>query len=291
MAARSSATRTAAPDLAADVSGRKSLRPSKDSVLAAAEGLARDAAAEVADRPEDVGEHLGATDEGDRLVAHRFTCTLRGYRGWVWTVLVARAPRARTATVCEVVLVPGDGALLTPQWLPWSQRLRPGDLGPADILPFRADDPRLEPGFTSAGDHEVDEVAIEELALARARVLSEDGRDQAAQRWYETSAGSRGVAPGRAGADCEACGFLIPLQGALGQVFGVCANEWSPDDGRVVTLGHSCGAHSETDVVAHPSDWPDPAPIIDELRIDVVSRGDEDADLALTVRDGATARQ
>jgi len=64
--------------------------------------------------------------------------------------------------------------------------------------------------------------------------------------------------------------FLQPaLQGALGQVFGVCANAWSPDDGKVVSLDHGCGAHSETDVPQHATDWPAPDPLIDELSIDV----------------------
>ena len=63
------------------------------------------------------------------------------------------------------------------------------------------------------------------------------------------------------------------LQGSLGQVFGVCANEWSEDDGRVVSLDHGCGAHSETDVEPHPTDWPDDAPVIDEMSVEIVDRG------------------
>jgi hypothetical protein len=58
----------------------------------------------------------------------------------------------------------------------------------------------------------------------------------------------------------------------MGQLFGVCANEWSPDDGKVVSLDHGCGAHSETDVEEHPTDWPAPAPLIDEHEIEPVSR-------------------
>src|SRR6187549_3056828 len=113
---------------------------------------------------------------------------------------------------------------------PWSERIRPGDIGPGDVLPFKADDPRLEPGWTPTGDPELDDVAIDELALARVRVLSPEGRDEAAERWYRgphgpTSAGSLASA-----AACGSCGFLVPLQGSLGTVFGVCANQWSPDD-------------------------------------------------------------
>lgn len=229
----------------------------QDAVLTGAVDLAREVAVDLAEHPQDVGEHLGWTLEEDRLVSHRFACTAKGYRGWVWTVTLSRVPRARTATVCEAVLLPGDDAVLAPAWLPWDERLRPGDVGPGDVLPFRADDPRLEPGWTPTGDPEQDEVAIGELALARNRVLSRTGMDQAAERWYRGPQGP--ASPGSvASADaCLTCGFIIPLQGPLGTVFGVCANEWSPDDGKVVALEHGCGAHSETDVEARPSEWPD----------------------------------
>jgi len=203
-------------------------------------------------------------------MSHRFAATMPGYRGWHWTVTLARVPRGKVATVCEVELLPGDDALLAPAWLPWAERLRPGDVGPGDTLPFKADDPRLEPGWKPTGDEELDSVAIDELALARERVLSPQGRDEAAERWYR---GSRGpTAPGAVAspAECMSCGFLVPLQGPLGQLFGVCANAWSPDDGKVVSLDHGCGAHSETDAPHPPSDWPDDAPLIDELRVEAV---------------------
>ncbi|WP_265522563.1 DUF3027 domain-containing protein [Oerskovia flava] len=247
-----------------------SARAAKDAVLLGAVEVARAAAEEVAERVADVGEHLGTLVEDDRLVSHYFACTLRGYRGWRWTVTLARIPRSRNATVCEVELLPGDEAILAPAWLPWSERIRPGDIGAGDVLPFVPDDPRLEPGFTSSGDEEVDAVAIDELALARVRVLSPQGRDEAAERWYR---GTRGpTTPGAVASaeGCGTCGFLVPLQGALGQLFGVCVNEWSPDDGKVVSLDHGCGAHSETDVEPHPTDWPAPAPVIDELGVEIV---------------------
>lgn len=243
----------------------------KDPVLDSAVDLARAAAVEVAERPEDVGEHLGVVVEGERLFSHRFASTARGYRGWAWTVTVARVPRGRTATVCEVELLPGEDAILAKTWVPWSERLRPGDIGAGDVLPFQADDPRLVPGFTPTGDDEIDQVAIEELALARVRILSPLGRDEAADRWY---AGAHGpMSPGAlaASAACGSCGFLVPLQGSLGTVFGVCANEWSPDDGKVVSLDHGCGAHSETDVEPHASEWPAPDPVVDEMDLELVT--------------------
>jgi hypothetical protein len=243
----------------------------KDAVLSAAVDLARQVAVDLAEQPADVGEHLGHVVEGERLVSHRFACTARGYRGWVWTVTLARVARARTATVCEAVLLPGDGAILAPEWLPWSERLRPGDIGPGDVLPFRADDPRLVPGWTPTGDDELDSVAIDELALARARVLAPQGRDEAATRWYAGTNGPTSPGALAAAAACGSCGFLVPLQGALGTVFGVCANAWSPDDGRVVSLDHGCGAHSETDVEPLPSEWPAPDHHLDEHDVEVVA--------------------
>lgn len=247
-------------------------RPKPDAVLLGAVEVALHAAQETAEHPSDVGEHLGATMDADRLVSHSFACTMRGYRGWHWTVTLARAPRAKNATVCEVELLPGDDAILAPEWLPWSERLRPGDIGPGDVLPFQPDDPRLEPGYTPTGDEEEDRVAIEELALARVRVLSPEGRNEAAQRWYEGSHGPTTPGAIQSAAGCGTCGFLVPLQGALGQVFGVCVNEWSPDDGKVVSYDHGCGAHSETDVPAHPTDWPDSAPVINEMQLEIVEQ-------------------
>ncbi|SDS18784.1 Protein of unknown function [Paraoerskovia marina] len=247
-----------------------SARAARDAVLTAAVDEARAAAVEVADVPTDVGEHLGTSAQADRLISHHFACTMRGYRGWHWIVTLARVPRGKVATVCEVDLLPSDESVLAPEWLPWDQRLEPGDIGPGDVLPFRADDPRLEPGFEKTGDPEIDDVAIGELALARARVLSPAGRDAAAQRWYNgdhgpTSRGSRASAQA-----CGSCGFLELLQGSLGQVFGVCTNAWSPDDGTVVSMNHGCGAHSETDAPERPTDWPEPSAIIDEGAIEVV---------------------
>src|SRR5204863_729030 len=114
-----------------------------DQVCAAATDLARVTAEEAAGGQ--VGDHLCVHAEGDRVVTHYFAATEPGYRGWRWAVAVARAPRSRQVTVDEVVLLPGPDALLAPPWLPWSERLRPGDLGVGDLLPTAPDDDRLAP--------------------------------------------------------------------------------------------------------------------------------------------------
>jgi len=195
---------------------------------------------------EHVGDHVGLAAEGDRVVTHYFDCTLAGYRGWRWAVTVARAPRARQVTVSETVLLPGEGALMAPAWVPWNERLQPGDLGVGDLLPTRADDERLAPGYVFSDDPAVEEVGWE-LGLGRPRVMSRDGRLEVAQRWYDGDHGPDApiavAAP--AGARCGMCGFYLPLAGTLRKVFGVCGNLFAPDDGRVVSADHGCGAHSE----------------------------------------------
>lgn len=232
--------------------------PTRDKACMEAVELAREAAVALAPAGE-VGEWLDAVPEADRVVTHYFGSSAAGYVGWRWAVTVARAARAKAPTVDEVVLLPGEGALLAPQWLPWHERVAPGDLGVGDLLPPPPDDPRLEPGYT--GSDALDPVDAPqgagplrpeqwELGLGRVRVLSAWGRDEAAQRWHDgefgPDAAMAAAAPGR----CATCGFLVPVGGGLGQQFGLCGNEMAPADGRVVDLGYGCGAHSEAPVIA-----------------------------------------
>ncbi len=233
-----------------------------DAACAAAVDRAQAAAVEVGGAS--VGEHIGLEVDGDRVVTHLFVSTNQAYVGWRWQVTVARASRAKAATVDEVALLPGPEAMLPPAWVPWSERLRPGDLGVGDLLPTEADDDRLVPAYAAGDDPELDDVAWE-LGLGRIRVLSLLGRDEAAERWYDGDAGPAAKIAKAAPARCSTCGFLTVLVGALRQLFGVCANEYAPDDGRVVSLDHGCGAHSEALVV---SSTPAPGrPVVDELAV------------------------
>ncbi|MBD2900238.1 hypothetical protein amrb99_92390 [Actinomadura sp. RB99] len=269
---QSSPARTAA---ARTTSGpaRRTRTPAVDPACAEAVDLARTAAEETA-RPAPVGEHLGLRAEGDRVVTHYFAALDPAYTGWQWAVTVTRAARAKIVTVSECVLLPGDDALLAPQWVPWLERLRPGDLGPGDLLPTAPDDVRLAPGYAQV-DESVEREAQWELGLGRVRVLSREGRDEAAARWYDGVAGPRAPIAASAPAQCSTCGFYVSLAGGLRQMFGVCANEYAPDDGRVVSADHGCGAHSEA--VNLPAASEHNPPVIDELGYDVVPSAGEDA--------------
>lgn len=220
-----------------------------DSVCAAAVELARQAALDAGgDR---VGFHLGVHADADRIVTHGFVATVPGYTGWYWAVTVARASRSKIVTVDEVVLLPGDTALLAPPWVPWQERVRPGDLAPGDLLPAVENDPRLVPAYLDSDDPQVREVAVE-LGVGRVHVLSFEGRLDAAERWYDGDVGPETAMARNAPGRCGTCGFLLPLAGSLQAAFGVCANEVTDVDGRLVSVEYGCGAHSES-VVDAPS--------------------------------------
>jgi hypothetical protein len=236
-------------------------------------------------RPEFVGDHLGVEAVGDRIVTHYFECLDRAYTGWRWAVTVVRAPRSRIVTVDESELLPGQDSLLAPPWVPWQDRLRPGDVGIGDLLPASADDERLVPLVTlnsegdavtdwfapraDSGNAEAGPAEPSELpAQERIRVLSAYGRDDTAERWYEGDHGPRTPLSHAAPAHCLSCGFFVPLSGSLGRVFGACANAYAPDDGRVVSADHGCGAHSEA--IRTGGAAAAAVPVIDELGYDLV---------------------
>jgi len=249
-------------------------RTKPDATLAAAVDVARAALLALVD-PADVGDHLGVDAEGDRVVSHHFDCRRTGYRGWRWAVTVARAPRQKSPSVDEVVLLPGDDAIVAPAWLPYKDRIQPGDLSPGDLLPVEDDDPRLVPTYLVGEDLEDDERAqvrsvAAGLGLGRVRTLSIEGRDQAAQRWYDGDAGPRAAIAQSAPAGCWSCGFLVRLAGPLSEMFGVCANGSANDDGRAVSLDHGCGAHSEVQLSKKQQPVPLPDPVHDTVTVDEI---------------------
>lgn len=195
-----------------------------------------------------VGTHVDAQVEppGD-AVTHLFETGLPGYRGWHWAVTVASGGPEYPVTVSEVVLLPGPDALIAPDWVPWTERVRAGDLGVGDLLPTEPDDPRLVPGYLACEDLAGDELTPE-LGLGRARVLSREARLDLAERWREGERGPDSPMARSAPAHCVTCGFYLPLTGALSAAFGACGNELAPADSQVVHAEYGCGAHSEVDV-------------------------------------------
>ncbi|MCP2192834.1 Protein of unknown function (DUF3027) [Williamsia deligens] len=271
--------RDAAPEIAVD----PEIRARLEERLTAAVDAARDAAVAVGEAS--VGDHLDAVVEGECSVTHYFAADLPGYRGWVWCAVLATCPGETDAvedaviTVSEVALLPGAEALTAPEWIPWSERIVAGDLGPGDVLAAPADDPRLVPNHLDVAELEstglLDEATDVHLALGlgRRRVLSREGRDDAADRWWSGERGPDSEMASSTRMSCGTCGFYLPLAGALRVAFGVCANQYAAD-GQVVAAEYGCGAHS--DAVA-PSGEGSPAyDAYDDGAIEVVASAPSD---------------
>lgn len=89
--------------------------------LSAHHDLAREALLEIT-AAESVGEFSHAEEHGDGVVTLYFRAALGGYRGWHWTVSIAQV-EGFEPTVLETELTPGEGALLSPDWVPWADRM------------------------------------------------------------------------------------------------------------------------------------------------------------------------
>ena len=280
--------------------------------------IAQAVAVTVSDEDGQVGDFVEAIDLGDNVTDFRFESRVRGYEGWQWSVTLYHDVELDHWTVNESSLVPTDKALRPPKWIPWKDRLEPGDLAVTDSIGTDPDDPRMEEGFRKTQDAETSddtedkpsvadetvqepamdgnasdesektdvsedseqpvtseedvEEAVEEFDLSRRHVLTPLGRSQTAKRWYEGPHGPKSLSTKTAdGNPCSTCGFFIPLKGELNLLFGVCANKWSPDDGRVVSLDHGCGEHSEIEPPEPSQLWVQSKPAFDDLHIDVVA--------------------
>ena len=216
-------------------------------------------------------------DSSVTITSYTFECTSPGYPGWYWEVSLVEVSGQAELSVSEVNLLPGSAALVPEQWKPWADRVEAGDLGVGDLLPVSENDERLTAGFTALGD--LDELAEDlaplhpvqwELGLGREQVLSTIGLERAVDRWFEKQNGPRSAMAKSAPAQCGSCGFLVAIGGSIGQVFGVCGNEFGAADGQVVATTFGCGAHSSVRVAQST-----PIPVVD-LVID--DRADEQSD-------------
>ncbi|WEV71853.1 DUF3027 domain-containing protein [Bifidobacterium sp. ESL0790] len=117
------------------------------------------------------------------------------------------------------------------------------------------------------------EEAIEDFHLSRRHVMSPMGRSQTAQRWYQGQHGPKSLSTKTSeGNLCSTCAFFIGLKGDLNTMFGLCANRWSPDDGRVVSVDHGCGEHSEIEESEPTRLWVQSKPAFDDLHIDIIAQ-------------------
>jgi hypothetical protein len=223
-----------------------------------------------------VGEHLGFVVEGENVATHKFKCVDKAYVGWNWAVTLAIVDSASEVTVSEILLLPGEGAILASSWIPWEQRVEPGDIGVGDVLPTAPDDTRLVPGYTGVDDLFEEKLTPEgwEVGLGRFRVLSVLGKDQTAMRWYDGDRGPRALIAEAVTDKCVTCGFYVAISGSLGRSFGACTNKFAADDGKVVSIDHGCGGHSEIVVDLHSI--PTGGMVFDDNNLDTAEVTDEE---------------
>lgn len=163
--------------------------PKSDAVLEAAVERARLGVLEVAPEAQ-VGRHVSAVVDGERLVTHRFEAFVPGYGGWQWYSTVARVARSKDVTVCEVGLLPSSAALLAPEWLPWSERVRPEDTQTEDAQgehtgaePVQAESAHTEdvqPEDARTGDTRTDNAQTEDARTEADADPDDGGAAQAA---------------------------------------------------------------------------------------------------------------
>jgi len=94
-----------------------------------------------------VGDPADYRVETDGVVSLRFHNRMAGYPGWLWTVSLARLEDAEP-TVLEIELLPDEGALLAPDWVPWAERL--ADYQAAQVA-------LAELALSEAGDDDIDD--------------------------------------------------------------------------------------------------------------------------------------
>jgi len=129
-----------------------------DAVLAASVGVARTAIEGIA-KASEIGEHLAARTEGDRLVTHLFESKLPGYVGWQWYAVLTRNSRSKVVTVSELGLLPSEGSILAPEWVPWAERVRPEDSQNEDA---QTEDVQTDDAHTDVPEEAQVEVPAEE---------------------------------------------------------------------------------------------------------------------------------
>jgi hypothetical protein len=143
-----------------------SRKPRLDDVLAEAVEIAR-AALEDFTEPGEVGEHLGATADDERVVTHRFVANVPGYRGWAFFATLARAPRSKVITISETGMLPGDNALLAPEWVPWMDRASEEERIRLDAI-AAGEDPAKALEAAGFGPSEAPEPQVAEKKLSKA---------------------------------------------------------------------------------------------------------------------------
>ncbi|SDY40056.1 DUF3027 domain-containing protein [Herbiconiux ginsengi] len=130
--------------------------PVVDEVLLASVDLARTALLEITPAAT-IGEVVGSIADEDHVLSLHFESKLPGYPGWHWTVTLSRIDESSVPTVLEIEMLPGESALIAPDWVPWSERLAEYTLAQELAEATTADDEDEESDEDALDDEDSDE--------------------------------------------------------------------------------------------------------------------------------------
>ncbi|MDR0950784.1 MAG: DUF3027 domain-containing protein [Candidatus Ancillula sp.] len=218
-----------------------------------AEEIAKNAAALTAENVRYVGNLIEKKVIDGATISFEFASKFKAYPDWKFVVILQQLNDEDEITITESTFQPRENAFIAPEWIPWKERLQPSDMSEIDYNEFQQDDENLDLILEDLNKEE--QTKLNNLAVEKNRILNVLGRSETAARWYEGVHGPKTASTRIALANCQTCGFYLPLEGDIGQMFGVCANAWSRDDGRVVSADHGCGMHSETDLPKKEGRW------------------------------------
>jgi hypothetical protein len=122
---------------------------------------ARKAAVDFANS-QSVGEFISVIDEGDNVSTYLFESKLKGYVGWHFSVSIFSD--GQDTSISEVNLMPGENALLAPNWVPWSERLADYKALQAE-LEAQAAAEAAEVADEAESEEEITETAMEDEAV------------------------------------------------------------------------------------------------------------------------------
>jgi hypothetical protein len=131
-----------------------------DAVLLGAVDFARAALDEITPA-ETVGDYVGHTVHDEHVLSLKFESLMPGYPDWNWTVTLSRTDADAQPNVLETELMPGEGSVLSPEWVPWSLRLEEYEAEHDGSVPLDDDDDDDDEGLDDEGidldDHIIDD--------------------------------------------------------------------------------------------------------------------------------------
>jgi hypothetical protein len=79
-----------------------------------------------------VGSLLGVDEPEAGVVDVLYASAMPGYPDWRWTVSVSVLDGIDAPSVLELELLPGEGSILAPEWVPWAERVTDADTAEGD---------------------------------------------------------------------------------------------------------------------------------------------------------------